>query len=145
MIMEVNCTVKPAIGEIRTKMMASVKSCGNKSTELRFVSILQAWSIVGWRRHYKVAGKPDFTFPRERIVVFIDGCFWHGCPKHCRMPASNVPYWEKKIKGNVRRDKRIRKSLKEQGWIVYRFWEHELKGCASLIGKLRRLKNSLCI
>ena len=136
---------KPAIDETRSKVMASVKSCGNKSTELRFISILKVWSINGWRRHYRLSGKPDFTFPKKRIVVFIDGCFWHGCPKHCRMPASNVPYWENKIKGNVRRDNRIRNALKEKGWTVYRFWEHELKGCASLARKLRCLKNSLCV
>jgi len=127
----------------RSQIMATVKSSGNKSTEQRFVKLLRSSSIVGWRRHWPIAGKPDFVFPRKRIAVFIDGCFWHGCPKHCRMPASNVAYWDGKIRRNVRRDKKITRDLQGMGWIVFRFWEHELKGCASLSRKLNRLKKAL--
>jgi DNA mismatch endonuclease (patch repair protein) len=107
--------------------MACVKSKSNKSTELRFISILKRLNITGWRRSYPLIGKPDFVFPRLKIAVFIDGCFWHKCPKHCRLPASNKNYWNTKIEKNKIRDIKITKSLKEKGWQVIRIWEHEIK------------------
>jgi len=133
-------TMKSEVDESRSKIMARVKSKGNKSTELKFIDALRAWSISGWRRHLGVLGKPDFVFSKEKIVVFIDGCFWHGCSKHCRLPATNVQYWVDKIQGNVRRDRQVTKELKKRGWIVFRFWEHELTGGASLSRKLNRMK-----
>ena len=72
-------------------------------------------------------GKPDMVFPSYGIVVFIDGCFWHGCPKHYRMPSSNVNYWKQKISGNKKRDRKINKQLEEEGWKVIRIWEHDIK------------------
>lgn len=132
--------MKSEVDESRSKIMARVKSKGNKSTEIKFVEALRAQSISGWRRHLDVHGKPDFVFLKKKIAVFIDGCFWHGCPKHCRLPATNVQYWVEKIKGNVRRDKHVTKDLKKKGWVVFRFWEHELAGGASLSRKLKRLK-----
>ena len=107
--------------------MASVKSKNTKTTELRFVSILKEKGITGWRRNYKLTGKPDFVFPRLKIAVFIDGCFWHGCPRHCRMPSSNTNYWNSKNQKNITRDKKISKTLKIIGWQVIRIWEHEIK------------------
>lgn len=74
-----------------------------------------------------LTGKPDFVFPRLKIAVFLDGCFWHGCPSHCRMPSSNINYWNKKIEKNKIRDKKIAKALKMKGWQVIRIWEHEIK------------------
>lgn len=107
--------------------MASVKPANNKSTELRFFSILKEKGITGWRRNYSVTGRPDFVFPRLKIAVFIDGCFWHRCPNHCRLPASNKDYWNKKIERNRIRDKKTSKALREKGWTVIRIWEHEIK------------------
>lgn len=107
--------------------MASVKSANNKSTELRFLSILKEKGITGWRRNYSVTGRPDFVFPRLKIAVFIDGCFWHRCPNHCRLPASNKDYWNSKIERNRIRDKKTSKALREKGWTVIRIWEHEIK------------------
>lgn len=131
--------MNPSVSETRSKTMACVRSKGNKSTELKFISVLKSRSISGWRRHPNILGKPDFVFPKKRIVVFIDGCFWHRCPKHCRMPTTNVQYWINKIDGNTRRDRQVTKELKKNGWIVIRVWEHELKGCASLSRKLNRI------
>jgi DNA mismatch endonuclease (patch repair protein) len=111
----------------RSRIMASVKSKNTKSTELKFISILKDTGISGWRRNYRLTGKPDFVFPRLKIAVFIDGCFWHGCPIHCRMPSSNVNYWNGKIKKNKARDKETTKVLKMKGWQVIRIWEHEIK------------------
>lgn len=123
----------------RSRIMASVKSRNSKSTELRFISVLKDEAITGWRRNYPLIGKPDFVFPRLRIAVFIDGCFWHGCPSHCRMPSSNVTYWNSKIEKNKIRDKTITKTLKMKGWQVIRIWEHEIKS-GKINNKLNRIK-----
>lgn len=125
----------------RSRIMASVKSRNTKSTELRFISILKSKGIIGWRRSYPLIGKPDFVFPRLRIAVFIDGCFWHGCPKHCRMPSSNIKYWTEKIEKNKIRDKKIIKALKTKGWRVIRIWEHEIKS-GKLDYKLNLIKKT---
>ena len=82
----------------RSEVMSRVRSRGNRSTELRMISIFRAHGISGWRRNRPVFGRPDFVFPVERVAVFVDGCFWHGCPWHgCpwhgRVPASNVAFW----------------------------------------------------
>ncbi len=137
-------TMKSDVDEIRSRIMARVKSKGNKSTELKFIDALKSRSISGWRRHQDVFGKPDFAFPKRKIAVFIDGCFWHGCPKHCRLPATHARYWISKIEGNARRDKQVTRELKKKGWTVIRFWEHELAGGASLSRKLNRLKSIIC-
>ena len=123
----------------RSRIMASVKSKNTKSTELRFISILKDKNITGWRRNYPLVGKPDFVFPRLKIAVFIDGCFWHGCPSHCRMPSSNMNYWNNKIEKNKSRDKKIKKALKMKQWQVIRIWEHEIK-TGKLNRKLNRIK-----
>lgn len=83
--------------------------------------------ISGWRMHAKeVAGKPDFAFSREKVAVFIDGCFWHGC--RCKtIPESNREFWLTKIVNNRQRDKKVSRLLKKGGWTVLRFWEHEMK------------------
>jgi len=125
----------------RSRIMASVKSRDTKSTELKFISLLKEKGITGWRRNYPLTGKPDFVFPLFKITVFIDGCFWHGCPRHCRMPSSNVNYWNTKIEKNKIRDKKITKALKMKGWQVIRIWEHEIK-TGRLNQKLKRIKET---
>lgn len=125
----------------RSRIMASVKSRKNKSTELRFISILKDNGITGWRRNYPMTGNPDFVFSRLKIAVFIDGCFWHGCHSHCRMPSSNVKYWNNKIEKNKIRDKQITKALKMKSWKIIRIWEHEIK-TGKLNQKLKRIKEA---
>ena len=87
-----------------------------------------------WRRglRYRVdvnlPGRPDIAFTRARIAVFVDGCFWHGCPVHGRIPTSNLEYWDPKLRRNIGRDKENNEKLEEMGWKVLRFWEHDVKG-----------------
>lgn len=69
--------------------------------------------------------KADIVFTRRRVAVFLDGCFWHGCPAHCRIPTRNRPYWEAKIERNRERDNRINAAFSAAGWRVVRVWEHE--------------------
>ena len=110
----------------RSEIMRAVKSKGNKSTELKLIEIFEEYGIKGWRRNYKLLGHPDFVFPKSRIVVFADGCFWHG--HNCRntQPAENAEYWKNKIQKNIERDKRITEELTKKGWIVIRIWECEI-------------------
>ena len=121
------------MGDIFTKakrfeVMSRVRSRGNRSTELRMISIFRSHGISGWRRNRPVFGRPDFVFPAERVAVFVDGCFWHGCPWHGRVPASNVAFWTKKFEANQRRDRLVTRTLKRLGWRVVRVWEHALSG-----------------
>jgi DNA mismatch endonuclease, patch repair protein len=120
--------------------MAAVKSKENKATELKLISIFRANGIIGWRRNQKLAGNPDFIFRKEWIAVFVDGCFWHGCPIHCRKPNSNRSYWNQKIVRNQNRDTVVGKSLRGMGWRVLRVWEHELRFPNSLA---KRIKSEL--
>jgi DNA mismatch endonuclease (patch repair protein) len=110
--------------------MAAVRSKGNRETELKLVAILRAARITGWRRHQPVRGRPDFIFPAERLAVFVDGCFWHGCPQHCRMPATNGRYWRQKISRNISRDRATVRLLEAAGWRVIRLWGHSLRSAA---------------
>lgn len=80
-----------------------------------------------YRVNYKLTGKPDIVFVKKKLAIFVDGCFWHGCPACYRRPKSNTDYWDKKVETNMNRDKANSGILKEQGWTVMRFWEHDVK------------------
>lgn len=113
--------------EKRSEVMARIRGKGNKDTELAMIKIFKQYHIVGWRRHKPVFGKPDFVFPKVRLALFIDGCFWHVCPEHATMPKNNHEFWQKKLKSNQDRDIRVNEELRRRGWTVIRIWEHELK------------------
>ena len=129
--------------QTRSKIMSKVKSKNNKSTELKMIEYFKEIELKGWRRNYKLFGKPDFTFPKKRVVVFVDGCFWHG--HNCRnlKPKQNKEYWEKKIKRNKERDKLVTETLTQKGWKVYRIWECQLKkkNKENLMKILEEIKN----
>lgn len=122
----------------RSAVMARIRSTENRDTELRLVKIFREHNITGWRRKYPLFGKPDFVFPQKKLVVFVDGCFWHGCPKHGRRPTSNTSYWDSKIARNQTRDRVVNLTLRHQGWRILRIWEHELtiKNLNRLLTKL---------
>lgn len=129
--------------EVRSFNMSRVRSRGNRSTELRFIELLRGASIHGWRRRYQVAGNPDFVFPAQRIAIFLDGCFWHSCPKRCKPPPANSQFWAEKLASNRRRDRRVKALLRQQGWTVVRFWEHSLRSNPSFV--VRKLRTELSI
>jgi DNA mismatch endonuclease (patch repair protein) len=110
--------------------MAKVRSKGNASTESAVIALFREASITGWRRHPKgMLGNPDFYFPRARLIVFVDGCFWHACPVCKRnSPQTRADFWQQKIDGNRRRDNRTRRKLRQQGYSVFRIWEHDVRG-----------------
>jgi len=133
----------------RSAVMAAIRSRGNQTTELRLIAVFRASSITGWRRGATLRGmgggrrknekfrvKPDFVFRARRVAVFVDGCFWHGCPRHYRRPGSRRAFWDAKIARNRQRDREVTRALRRAGWKVLRVWEHELaRGNA---GRLRR-------
>jgi DNA mismatch endonuclease (patch repair protein) len=116
-------TVSP---EKRSEIMCALKGQGNNDTELVLARFLRQHRITGWRRSQPVFGKPDFVFFKRELTIFVDGCFWHGCSKHCRMPKSNRVYWKQKIASNKIRDRLVTRKLRKSGWGVLRIWEHEL-------------------
>ena len=110
----------------RSAVMSRIRGSGNKDTELRLIQIFRGNSVTGWRRRSPLAGKPDFVFPKLKLAVFVDGCFWHGCPKHATWPKTRAAFWLAKITGNKARDRRVNYALRKRGWKVVRIWEHEL-------------------
>lgn len=102
---------------VDTKPELALRSAAH-ALGLRFRKDLAIADIVSRTR-------ADLVFTRSRVAVFVDGCFWHGCPEHCRMPSSNAAYWQAKIERNRARDERVDQALREAGWAVVRVWEHE--------------------
>lgn len=113
--------------EKRSDIMRQVKSKKNKSTELRLIEIFKQNGIAGWRRNYPVKGRPDFVFPKQKIAVFVDGCFWHGHDCRNTRPADNQDYWQQKRERNMKHDQEVTAMFEERGWTVLRIWECELK------------------
>jgi DNA mismatch endonuclease (patch repair protein) len=148
----------------RSDVMSRIRSRGNKDTELALAKLFRRERIKGWRRHVEVcvaaalppgpvskAGQqrrpakpfrvhPDFVFPKPRLAVFVDGCFWHGCPKHGTKPRNNAAFWQGKFAANTTRDLLATQTLRRDGWRVLRIWEHELasKNRARLLARLKR-------
>ena len=125
----------------RSEVMSRIRSRGNKDTELALMRVFRAHGITGWRRRQGVFGKPDFVFPKLRLAVFVDGCFWHGCPKHGTKPRNNAAFWRRKFAGNKTRDLLVTRTLRRNGWRVLRIWEHELarKNAARLLRRIKRV------
>lgn len=132
----------------RSEVMSRIRGRGNKDTELALAKLLRANGISGWRRHLEIRGraallrgpkikavqqhrptfrvKPDFVFRQVRLALFVDGCFWHGCPRHATKPKNNRAFWRRKFSANKARDALVTRTLRKAGWRVLRVWEHEL-------------------
>ena len=140
----------------RSEVMSRIRGRGNRDTELAFVALLKTYRITGWRRHMAISlepssgrssdaaarrrkskVRPDFVFPARRLAVFIDGCFWHGCPKHSTQPRTNKAFWRSKLSSNKQRDKLVSRALRRRGWVVLRIWEHELNNPSSVFRRFR--------
>jgi DNA mismatch endonuclease (patch repair protein) len=111
----------------RSYSMSRIRSRGNSSTELKLIALMRGAGISGWRRRSKLQGRPDFVFPRCRMAVFVDGCYWHGCRRCSLNSKSNTDYWKPKIAANVKRDRSNTRALGADGWTVVRIWEHDLR------------------
>lgn len=130
--------------EQRSRNMSAIKG-RNTKPEIKLRKLL--WSMgLRYRHKNKLPGRPDIVFPSAKLVVFVDGCFWHRCPEHFKQPATRPEFWEKKISGNVERDQKVNSLLKEDGWTVLRFWEHEIRNNVENVAqeiniRLKKLKN----
>jgi DNA mismatch endonuclease, patch repair protein len=82
--------------------------------------------------------RPDFVFRAARLAVFVDGCFWHACPRHSNLPVNNRAFWRKKLAVNRNRDRLVNRTLRRLGWRVVRIWEHELRHAERCAGKIRK-------
>lgn len=111
----------------RSEIMRRVKSKQNRSTELRLIEVFKQNNITGWRRNYPVKGRPDFVFLKQKVAVFVDGCFWHGHDCRNTRPADHQEYWQKKRERNIKRDQEVTAMFEARGWRVLRIWECELK------------------
>jgi DNA mismatch endonuclease, patch repair protein len=127
-------------GKTRSEIMSKIHSKNNKTTELKLIEYFKKNNIKGWRRNYKIKGKPDFVFQKLRIAIFVDGCFWHGHDCRNTRPTSNSEYWNKKISHNMQHDYEITLYLQKLGWTVIRIWECELKQ-----KNIKRLEDKLSI
>lgn len=112
--------------------------------ELQLRSVLHAAGLryrVDRRPDSALRWRADIVFPSVRVAVFVDGCFWHGCPEHGSMPKNNRSWWSQKLKLNIRRDILIAYELGTRGWTVVRVWEHEDPHMAA--GRVKELVEGL--
>ena len=126
----------------RSEVMSRIRSRGNKTTELALAKLFRRNKIAGWRRNQQLFGKSDFVFPKLKLAVFVDGCFWHGCLKHGTQPKVNSAFWRRKIARNKTRDRLVTRTLRAQGWRVLRIWGHELNR-KNEVHLLRRIQSAL--
>lgn len=111
----------------RRKTMQAVKGKRTR-LEKRLFSMLAGMGLKGWKQNVSnVTGKPDVVFARQKVAIFVDGCFWHGCPVCKRkLPQTNRKYWERKIARNVKLAKSHNQHLYKNSWTIIRIWEHEI-------------------
>lgn len=112
--------------EKRSEIMSLVKDRDSK-IEVSFRKELWRHGFRYLKNSGKYFGKPDVVLPKYKTVIFIDSCFWHGCEKHCRLPATRAEFWKNKIEGNKRRDNEVTLHYQEKEWKIIRIWEHDLK------------------
>ena len=123
----------------RGQLMSRVRSKGNQTTEMQLAHLLRKSRLTGWRRHRPLPGRPDFVWPRMKLAVFVDGCFWHG--HNCRNLTSktNTAAWQDKIAKTQARDRRTNRQLRRLGWKVIRIWECRLaKDPGYCLNRIRR-------
>lgn len=126
--------------EKRSLVMGAIRGRGNRSTERTFAAFLRRSGLRGWTLHSKeVAGNPDFYFRRLQLAVFVDGCFWHGCPRCYRAPRQNAAFWALKIGRNRKRDRAVRRALRRQGVRVVRIWEHDVEARTARLARVLKL------
>jgi DNA mismatch endonuclease (patch repair protein) len=109
--------------------MSRIKPYGTEP-ELRMLALLERWlpDVEIVQQPKGLVGKPDFLVPSLKLIIFVDGCFFHKCPEHYVEPVQNADYWIPKIEKNVRRDRSNRRELRRSGYRIIRIWEHDLKG-----------------
>jgi DNA mismatch endonuclease (patch repair protein) len=124
-------------GLTRSETMARIRSRGTLP-EIKLRKAL--WSDgLRYRLAYDLPGRPDLTFVDARLAIFVDGCFWHGCPTHYSAPRTNRNHWARKLRCNVERDLATDDALQRLGWYPFHVWQHELSELGELVGRIRFL------
>lgn len=123
-------TESSALGAVPAVTSARMSAQKRTGTEPEMLLRKQLHALgLRYRVNMPIPGLPrrraDITFTRAKVVVFVDGCFWHRCPEHATDPATRDAWWQKKLDGNVARDRETDEHLRQLGWKVLRFWEHE--------------------
>ena len=119
--------------EKRSKIMSAIRS---KNTKPEVLLRKALWAKgLRFRIHYGKE-KIDIAFPSKKLAIFVDGCFWHGCPIHSHLPKSHKDYWHPKLRRNIERDKAKNERLESEGWTVLRFWEHDLTEVSNVISEI---------
>ncbi len=125
---------------VRSKTMSAIRGKNNRTTELCFRMALVRAGINGWETNVEdLVGKPDFFFRKKHIAVFVDGCFWHGCPKCGHYPKTRGKFWKTKILLNKERDKKNRRKLRRESIKVVNIWEHSLHNLRGINSKIKML------
>lgn len=139
----------------RSEVMSRIRGRGNKDTELALAKLLRRHRITGWRRQIQIRTsprpspqrgegvrvRPDFVFLKLKLAVFVDGCFWHGCPKHATKPKNNRAFWHRKLSMNKQRDGIVNRTLRKASWRVVRIWECDLT--KRPVNCLRRIEQAM--
>jgi len=110
----------------RSEIMSKVR---NKDSKIEILFRKEIWK-AGFRYRKNPTnyfGKPDLVLKKYKTVVFVDSCFWHGCKRHREFPKTRKRFWENKISGNIKRDKKVNSHYKKVGWSIIRVWEHDVK------------------
>ena len=123
----------------RSDVMSRIRGKGNKKTEVRLAKLMRTEGIRGWSRHLPIPGRPDFTFRKQKVAVFVDGCFWHGCPRCFRLPKQNRAFWKAKIEGNRKRNRSVNGRLRRLGWKVLRIRECQLKKSDWVVSRVKKV------
>lgn len=128
----------------RSRTMSAIRGKNNRTTELRLRMALIRKEIRGWQLHANdLPGSPDFYFQKEKLAVFVDGCYWHGCPKCGHIPKTRSKFWTAKIKRTQQRDLKKRLELRKMGIATMRIWEHELKDKLGIERSISRLSAAI--
>lgn len=128
--------------EKRSQIMSNISSTATRPENRLCDLIMEMPYDIEVRRNVReLPGQPDVVIDRLRVAIFMDGCFYHSCPRHGHLPKSNVEYWVPKLHRTVQRDARTRQQLRRRGWSVWRVWEHDLRNSAerATANRLRKL------
>jgi DNA mismatch endonuclease (patch repair protein) len=131
------------VSKVRSQAMAAVKGKHNRTTEIQFRMALVRAGVDEWITHADLPGKPDIYFPKARLAIFLDGCFWHGCRRCGHIPKTNSLFWTTKINRNQNRDRRNSRLVRKEGIRVIRIWEHTLNDPSQLRRILHRVRAML--
>ncbi|MEN8264698.1 MAG: very short patch repair endonuclease [Nitrospirota bacterium] len=128
------------VTEVRSKTMSAIRGKNNRTTEVKLRMALIRGGFSGFKLHAnELPGTPDFYFEKDKLALFVDGCYWHGCPKCGHIPKTRSEFWKAKINRTKQRDRKKRTELRKQGMSVLRIWEHELKDRQSIIKVLSKI------